>query len=402
MVSYPKDWGIRTLGKCGEFISGVCFPLENQGKKTGEIPFFKVSDFNSSVNRFALLKANNYVTRVEAELLSTKFIPKYSIVFAKIGAAIKLERKRLVLQNSLIDNNMMAFVTFKDYSIDFLKWFFESVNLSDYIEVTALPSLKSSTLKKIEVWMPNSKSEQQAIADALTAFDTHISNLSKLIEKKKMIRDGAVEDLVSGKRRLAGFSGKWESKSLLDIAIILNGLTYKPEDVRPYGKLVIRSSNIKDGKLVYIDNVYVDEAKSTSEDVAIGDVIICVRNGSSAIIGKSAYVQENIDATVGAFMSNIRCHNTHLSKFFYYFTKTETFKDFINEVLGATINQITKSDLKRLKFAIPLSLSEQQAIADILTAMDKEISDLEEEKEKYIALKAGAMDDLLTGKIRLV
>lgn len=381
MVNYPKDWEEKKLGNLAFIKTGN---KNNEDKVSGgKYPFYVRSEKVERINTFSY----------DTEAILVPGEGNIGSVFHYVNGKFDVHQR------------VYAITNFSDtLNAKYLYWFmiknFGSYALSQTSKAT-VDSLRLPAFKNFDVVIPPFP-EQQAIADALTAFDTHINNLAKLIEKKKMIRDGAVEDLVSGKRRLAGFSGKWESKSLLDIAIILNGLTYKPEDVRPYGKLVIRSSNIKDGKLVYIDNVYVDEAKSTSEDVAIGDVIICVRNGSSALIGKSAYVQENIDATVGAFMSNIRCHNTHLSKFFYYFTKTETFKDFINEVLGATINQITKSDLKRLKFAIPLSLSEQQAIADILTAMDKEISDLEEEKEKYIALKAGAMDDLLTGKIRLV
>ncbi len=410
MVSYPKDWEIRTLGKCGEFISGVCFPLENQGEKTGEIPFFKVSDFNSSVNQFALLKANNYVTRVEAELLSTKFIPKHSIVFAKIGAAIKLERKRLVMQNSLIDNNMMAFVTFKDYSIDFLKWFFESVNLSDYIEVTALPSLKSSTLKKIEVWIPNSKSEQQAIADALTAFDTHINNLSKLIEKKKMIRDGAVEDLVSGKRRLAGFSGKWEEISFSKvISELKSGLS---RELRSYdvGLQVIRANNLDGGKLYTDSNMkywYRQDPKGAKTEYYFlrkGDILINFIN-SETKMGTAAMVEQELKRET-IYTTNIlrmRIKHEYDPKYIFYITFTERYKKYIKDISKVAVNQasFTTVEYKQFTFNIPTSLTEQQAIADILTAMDKEITDLEEEKEKYIALKAGAMDDLLTGKIRL-
>lgn len=381
MVNYPKDWEENNLGNLAFIKTGN---KNNEDKVSGgKYPFYVRSEKVERINTFSY----------DTEAILVPGEGNIGSVFHYVNGKFDVHQR------------VYAITNFSDtLNAKYLYWYmvknFGSYALSQTSKAT-VDSLRLPAFKNFCVVIPPFP-EQQAIADALTTFDTHISNLSKLIEKKKMIRDGAVEDLVSGKRRLAGFSGEWESKSLLDVAIILNGLTYKPEDVRPYGKLVIRSSNIKDGKLVYTDNVYVDEAKSTSEDVAIGDVIICVRNGSSALIGKSAYVQENIDATVGAFMSNIRCHNTHLSKFFYYFTKTETFKDFINEVLGATINQITKSDLKRLKFAIPLSLSEQQAIADILTSMDKEISDLEEEKEKYIALKAGAMDDLLTGKIRLV
>jgi len=246
-----------------------------------------------------------------------------------------------------------------------------------------------------------SSKEQQAIASVLSDFDVHIDNLTKLIEKKKAIRDGALEDLVSGKTRLDGFNGEWEDKSFKDLGDILTGLTYSPDNVRPFGKLVIRSSNVQDDRLVFGNNVFVDRSCVNSEDVKQGDIIICVRNGSSSLIGKSAYVTSDLDATFGAFMSNFRCENNRSSGFVYYFTKSIEFKNFVKQILGATINQITKTDLKKLVLKIPVDIEEQQAIALILTTMDEEIESLETEKGKMIEIREGAIDDLLTGRVRL-
>ncbi len=246
-----------------------------------------------------------------------------------------------------------------------------------------------------------SSKEQQAIASVLSDFDEHIDNLSELIEKKKAIRDGALEDLVSGRTRLDGFNREWEEKSFKDLGDILTGLTYSPDNIRPSGKLVIRSSNVQDDRLSFEDNVFVDRTCVISEDIKKGDIIICVRNGSVSLIGKSAYASSDLDATFGAFMSNFRCKNHDSSGFVYYFTKSAMFKNFVKQILGATINQITKTDLKRVTLNISVDIEEQQAIASVLTAMDEEIESLKIGKEKMIQIKEGAMDDLLTGRVRL-
>lgn len=257
-----------------------------------------------------------------------------------------------------------------------------------------------SILLRMDVFLPE-LSEQQAIASVLSDFDEHIDNLSELIEKKKAIRDGALEDLLSGRTRLDGFNGEWEEKSFKDLGDILTGLTYSPDNIRPSGKLVIRSSNVQDDRLSFEDNVFVDRTCVISEDIKKGDIILCVRNGSASLIGKSAYANSDLDATFGAFMSNFRCKNHDSSGFVYYFTKSVMFKKFVKQILGATINQITKTDLKRVTLKIPVDIEEQQAITQVLTAMDEEIESLKIEKEKMIQIKEGAMDDLLTGRVRL-
>lgn len=271
----------------------------------------------------------------------------------------------------------------------------------NYVSYVGNPKLMNNVVKNIEITIPPLP-EQKAIADTLTIFDKHIENLEKLIEKKKMIRDGALEDLMSGKIRLDGFNGEWEEKQIFVLLEVLNGLTYSPEDVKKNGVLVLRSSNIKDDRLVFTDNVYVDERKIYSSKVKNGDIIMCVRNGSASLIGKTALVRDEINATIGAFMSNLRCHEFINNVFVYYFFKTTKFKDEIDKILGATINQITKSDLKKIIISYPTDIKEQEAIAAILTSMDDEIEDLEKEKAKIENLKAGAMYDLLTGRVRLI
>ncbi len=140
-----------------------------------------------------------------------------------------------------------------------------------------------------------------------------------------------------------------------------------PNDVRESGTLVLRSSNVKNGEIVDADNVYVESEKVTSENVKVGDIIIVVRNGSRALIGKHAEIKENMPNTViGAFMSGIR--SKHAS-FVNALLDTSQFEKEIEKNMGATINQITGYMFSKMEFMIPSSV-EQERIGDYFKSLD--------------------------------
>lgn len=395
MVKYPSDWQQVKVRRIGYVKTGGTPDTKNKSLWGKEIVWITPTDINNTV----------YISSSDRKLSKKGFenavkLKKGTVLvtcIASIGKNTILNIEGSCNQQiNAIEVNKNNDNLFVYYLMEFNKKLLESK-----AGVTTTLMLSKKTFKEIGFTIPEIV-EQRAISKVLLSFDTHITNLTNLIEKKQMIRDRAVEELVSGKRRLDGFNGEWENQPLLKIAEILNGLTYRPENVKSYGKLVLRSSNIQNERLVFHDNVYVDENIVNTKNVEIGDIVICVRNGSAALIGKSARVNKEINATIGAFMANIRCSNKKTSGFLYYFTKTEAFQSFVNEILGATINQITKSDFERLKLMLPLDENEQEAIAKTLSSIDKEIENLEQEKEKYEQLKQGAMDDLLTGKVRLI
>ncbi len=150
-----------------------------------------------------------------------------------------------------------------------------------------------------------------------------------------------------------------------------SGLTYSPENIVDDGVLVIRSSNIQDGELINRDNVYVIPEYATSPLVKIGDVIVVVRNGSRDLIGKHAQVK-NIEnqSVIGAFMTGIRYD---IPEFINALLDTPQFKIEINKNLGATINQITTGEFKKMLFTFP-TLPEQQKIGALFRRLDRLIT----------------------------
>ena len=190
--------------------------------------------------------------------------------------------------------------------------------------------------------------------------------------------------------RFQGYTDAWEQRKLSEFVSFYNGLTYSPNDVNENGTLVLRSSNVKDGEVAVADNVYVDTETVTSENVKVGDIVVVVRNGSKALIGKHAVIKESMPNTViGAFMSGIR---TDIPFFVNALLDTKWFEKEIEKNMGATINQITGYMFSNMEFIIP-SIAEQSAIGSFFSTLDRHIAlhqrkldTLKEQKKTYLKL----------------
>ena len=193
------------------------------------------------------------------------------------------------------------------------------------------------------------------------------------------------------------YPSDWTESKLLDHVNLVQGLTYTPENVKSHGTLVLRSSNIQEGHLALEDNVYVDSIIPEDKMIQEGDILVCVRNGSSALIGKSCVLPVMSNTTFGAFMSVLRGDRTgYIAKVF----ESDIVQEQVRGRSNATINQITKKDFKSITVTMP-DENEQKAIAGVLSCFDSYISDLVELIEKKKAIRDGALEDLVSGRIRL-
>jgi len=187
-------------------------------------------------------------------------------------------------------------------------------------------------------------------------------------------------------------AGEWEEINLGDLGTPVLGLTYSPSDIRDTGLLVLRSSNIKDGKIVLDDCVYVAENVRRANLSKPNDILICVRNGSTALIGKNALIPEGMPlCTHGAFMTVFR---SNTPKFVYQLLQTEAYQSQVAAGLGARINSINNSQLVNYKFFVPTLPEEQQRIAELLSAVDEEISAQGEALAALKVHKRGLMQGL--------
>lgn len=279
---------------------------------------------------------------------------------------------------------------------------------------SGMPKINRAELADFSLALPASTPEQERVANALTDADALIESLEQSLAKKRQIKQGAMQALLTGQRRLPGFSrvgehhqtdlgsipSDWDVIPIAQIAQCLIGLTYSPNDVRSAGTLVLRSSNVQDGFLAFDDNVYVDMDFPPRVITQEGDILICVRNGSRQLIGKCALIDAHTAGSAfGAFMAVLRSAS---SAFLFQQFQSAILKKQIGEVMGATINQITNKDMAAFKVIWPKTEDERTAIATVLSDMDTEITALEARLTKARQLKQGMAQALLTGRIRLV
>ena len=202
LPGFSGEWELGKLADFGVFRSGNGFPLAFQGHQSGDYPFFKVSDLNNKGNELLLKNANHWISEdVKRTLGATKFSAG-SIVFAKIGAAIFLERKRLLSRESCLDNNMMAFsLTIPEDCEQFFHYLFLRIELGKLVSTTALPSLSGREIGAISVPLPP-PDEQRAIATVLSDMDAEIAALERRRAKTRAIKQGMMQQLLTGRVRL--------------------------------------------------------------------------------------------------------------------------------------------------------------------------------------------------------
>jgi type I restriction enzyme S subunit len=198
----PKEWEYGPLKEFVDFMPGFGFPLEFQGQTDGEFPFFKVSDMELAENNRYMIKANNYVNQKMVLKQGWKLIPGEAVVFAKVGAALLLNRRRITTCSCLVDNNMMAAVTKKDIINRFLYWWMTCLDFGQFVQTTALPSVNQTQLGQVLIAFPKSKEEQLQIVSSIDLNDTLIEKEMIFLTKLKSIKKGLLHDLLTGKVRV--------------------------------------------------------------------------------------------------------------------------------------------------------------------------------------------------------
>ena len=264
------------------------------------------------------------------------------------------------------------------------------------------PAINSSDIKLIKLPCPYDLSEQRAIADALSDVDGLLKSLDALIAKKRAIKQAAMQQLLTGKIRLPGFSGEWETKRLGDVASFFKGLSLSKTDLsldgkKPcihYGQLftiyaerITEVLNRTDREGIFFYSVRNDVLMPASDVTPNGLATACCIRHSNVILGGDILV--------------IRAPEDLLNgEFFAYIIKVNR-NQVLQLVSGTTVFHLYGRDMANFSFSAP-NVEEQSAITTVLSDMDAEIASLEQRLDKTHAIKQGMMQQLLTGHIRLV
>lgn len=290
----------------------------------------------------------------------------------------------------------------------YLSWIFKSIWFKSFIDQLTAGStinhLYQKDFVKFQLVYPKDKSEQTRIATALSNIDALISELGKLIEKKRAIKQGAMQQLLTGKKRLKGFSEPWVEIKLGEDATILRG-----GSPRPIEDYITDSQDglnwIKIGDVKPDDKYFRKTAEKIKKEgltktrqVKKGDFIL----SNSMSFGRP-YILD-IDGCIHDGWLVIQDYQeTYDMQFLYYVLCSDGVKDqYIAMAAGSSVQNLNKEKVANVILNAPASLEEQSAIASVLSSMDEEISSLEAKREKYTSIKQGMMQQLLTGKIRLI
>ncbi len=272
------------------------------------------------------------------------------------------------------------------------KDFFPMFISSDYFLDTAIglsvgslsPTINWKDLARQEFELP-SMDKQRELAQVLWAMEeTKVGYQHLLADTEELVKSRFVEMFGDPVTNPMG----WPVKKLSDIAEYYNGLTYHPEDTADEGTLVLRSSNIQEGKLAYEDNVFVSCDIREKYFVRENDILMCSRNGSARLVGKVAVIK-NIDSPMafGAFMMIIR---SKLWAYLYVYFQMEAFRRQIITGKTSTINQITGKMLDAVEIPVPSDFVVEQFMLFVQQA-DKSKLVIQETLEKHAALKAAIM-----------
>jgi len=261
--------------------------------------------------------------------------------------------------------------------------------------------LNASMLRSMDIPLPPLP-EQRAIATALSDVDALIASLDRLIAKKRDMKQAAMQELLTGKRRLPGFSGEWEVKSIK--AIVQTPVTDGPHLTPKFlndGIPFLSVNNLVDNKIDLSDLRYISiedhEIFSRKCKPQIADILL----GKAASVGKVAIIDFDTEINIWSPIALIRVGGNNVPRFIYYqLQSAELTKQITLLTNSSSQGNIGMGDIEKLELQLP-SKKEQTAIATILSDMDTEIASLEQKRDKTRLLKQGMMQELLTGKTRL-
>ena len=195
---FTDPWEQRKLGEVGKCQLGIGFPDVEQGGKIGT-PFFKVSDMNNYGNEQEMTCANNYVTDEQIVRKNWKPITEVpAVIFAKVGAAIMLNRKRLCRFPFLLDNNTMAYKFGEQWDTNFGKTLFEKIDLTELVQVGALPSYNATDVENLDIKMPADANEQKVIGEFFANLDNLITLHQRKLEEEKNKKKALMQLLLTG------------------------------------------------------------------------------------------------------------------------------------------------------------------------------------------------------------
>jgi type I restriction enzyme, S subunit len=412
----PEDWSIARCSEITALIGKGSSP-KWQGFQYSDLGMLFVTSENVR-DGFLDVSEPKYLPLEFHEKLKRTKLQQGDILINLVGASIGRScRITQELGDANINQAVAVFRLIESDSGGFVSYLFQSQmtikRIMDMQVDAARPNISLTNLREFLIPLPPSKAEQEAIAEALSDADALIDSLEQLITKKRHIKQGAMQELLNGKKRLPGFSGEWEMKRLGDVADSNQkwsftggpfGSNLKSSDYVDDGVRIIQLQNIGDGEFHNDSAVFTSQEKADellSSNIYPGEIILSKMGDPVAracII--PSYHERYLMCSDGIRLAvNPKRFNTF---FVYISINAPDFRTRAeNAGTGSTRKRIGLTELRNLELLCP-GLPEQSAIATILSDMDAKIAALETKLAKTRSLKQGMMHNLLTGRIGLI
>lgn len=395
----PAAWSERRLGDIAAVGSGGTPSRDNPSYWNGSIPWITTSqiDFNE------ISEAGEYITDAGLNNSAAKLLPAGTLLMALYGQG-KTRGKVGVLTFEAATNQACASIVIGGgVSAEFVRYFL--TNRYDAIRSASnggsQDNLSGQIVKSLPVVLPPLP-EQQAIAAALSDVDALLGALDRLIAKNRDLKQAAMHQLLTGQTRLPGFSGKWETKRLGEVLErITNGAVYSAANRE--GVPITRIETIADGTIDYARTGLAKWSSALAQyELRRGDILFSHIN-SIDHIGKVALFAGDRPLYHGMNLLLLRAGTGCDATFLYFWLSSEPARRRMRTLAKQAVSQasINTAELRLVSLDLP-SVPEQEAISTVLSDVDAELNALEQRRDKTRLLKQGMMQELLTGRTRLV
>jgi type I restriction enzyme S subunit len=404
----PENWDCLSINHSCYLKHGFQF-REEHFTKSG-IGVVKIGSLQDNKG----LDASNmsFVSEDLANTLSKFLLNEGDVLMALTGGTLgkvcKVDTNQKLLQNYRVGNFIPNKGVSKDFIYQILNSFYLKKAVKKLVNEAAQPNFGKQDFDKLFIPLPPTLIEQQAIATALSDLDELITNLEKLIAKKKAIKQGAMQQLLTpphkGGKRLAGFTVEWERIRLSKVITVARGGSPRPiqeyitTNANGINWIKIGDTSPKSKFITSSVEKIIPEGIQNSRKVGVGDFLL----SNSMSFGRPYILK--IDGCIHDGWLVLQNYNESFDTDFLYYTlmSSDVYSQYLMKASGSSVLNLNKEIVKTVELNRPKDMVEQKAIARILSEMDLEVDALESKLFKAKSIKQGMMQELLTGKTRLV
>ena len=406
----PSNWCWSYWKYCGKFIAGNGFKNIYQGFTQYDIPYYKVGSLKFCDEGNYLIDETNTINEEIRTKLKAVKIPVNSIIFAKIGEAIKLNRRCLNKIECCIDNNLMAFISEK-YFYKYIFYWTKSLNFYELTNATTVPALRKTDLENIPIPLPP-LNEQQRIVNRIESLFAKLDRAKELIEntlaqfeenKMAILHKAFIGELTAKWRKENNIDlSSWQEKTVDELCTSLKYGTSKKSN--PEGSVVVlRMGNLQNGEIDWSNLMYTDDKDDIEKYLLKKGDVLFNRTNSPELVGKTSIYRGEYPAIYAGYLIKLDYGKDIIGEYLNYMMNSTKAKHYCYTVKTDGVSQSNINAKKIGAFEIPVpTIEEQQEIVNILDrllAKYNKIKNLEQQLEKIELLKKAILAKAFRGEL---